>query len=92
MITDASLRLLSLILIGLLNWLALLGRATSSKNIELLVLRHEVAVLGSTNPRRVWTGPTEPYSSSATGSAHPRSAGSSSGGGYLPRPARRTPP
>ncbi len=51
MITDASLRLLSLILIGLLNWLALLGRATSSKNIELLVLRHEVAVLGSTNPR-----------------------------------------
>jgi hypothetical protein len=27
MITDASLRLLSLILIGLLNWLALLGRA-----------------------------------------------------------------
>jgi hypothetical protein len=46
-----SLRLLSLILIGLLNWLALLGRATSSKNIELLVLRHEVAVLRRTNPK-----------------------------------------
>jgi len=30
MITDVSLRLLYLILIGLLNWLALLGRATSS--------------------------------------------------------------
>ena len=51
MITDASLRLLSLILIGLLNWLTLLGRATSSKNIELLVLRHEVAVLRRTNPK-----------------------------------------
>src|SRR5512132_3802122 len=51
MITHVSLRLPYLILIGLLNWLALLGRATSSKNIELLVLRHEVAVLRSTNPK-----------------------------------------
>jgi hypothetical protein len=31
MIPDVSLRLLYLILIGLLSWLALLGRATSSK-------------------------------------------------------------
>ena len=46
-----SLRLLYLILIGLLSSLALLGRATSSKDIELLVLRHEVAVLRRTNPR-----------------------------------------
>ena len=51
MITDVSLRLLYLILIGLLSWLALLGRATSSKDIELLVLRHVVAVLRRTNPR-----------------------------------------
>ena len=51
MITDVSLRLLYLILIGLLSWLALLGRATSSKDIELLVLRHEVAVLRRTNPK-----------------------------------------
>jgi putative transposase len=51
MITDVSLRLLYLILLGLLSWLALLGRATSSKDIELLVLRHEVAVLRRTNPK-----------------------------------------
>jgi putative transposase len=51
MITAVSLRLLYLILMGLLSWLALLGRATSSKDIELLVLRHEVAVLRRTNPK-----------------------------------------
>jgi hypothetical protein len=51
MIADVSLRLLYLILIGLLSSLALLGRATSSKDIELLILRHEVAVLRGTNPK-----------------------------------------
>ena len=46
-----SLRLLYLIFGQLLRWLALLGRTSSSKDIELLVLRHEVAVLRRTNPR-----------------------------------------
>ncbi|MCY7343789.1 MAG: hypothetical protein LH603_18655 [Pseudonocardia sp.] len=46
-----SLRLLCLIFNQLLHWLALLGRTTSSKNIKLLVLRHEVAVLRRTNPK-----------------------------------------
>jgi putative transposase len=59
---DASLRLLYLIFDRLLSWLTLLGRAASSKDIELLVLRHEVAVLRRTNPNLVWTGRTEPCS------------------------------
>jgi hypothetical protein len=42
-----TLRLLYLIFSWLLGWLMLLGRASSSKDIELLVLRHEVAVLRS---------------------------------------------
>ena len=49
MIAAMALRLLYLILDRLLSWLMLLGRATSSKDIELLVLRHEVAVLRRTN-------------------------------------------
>jgi putative transposase len=44
-------RLLYLIFNQLLTWLTLLPRAPSSKDIELLVLRHEVAVLRRTNPK-----------------------------------------
>jgi len=51
-----SFRLLYLIFIQLLGWLTLLGRTSSSKDVELLVLRHEVAVLRRTNlrPRLYW--------------------------------------
>jgi hypothetical protein len=46
-----SLRLLYLIFVQLCGWLVLLGRSPASKNTELLVLRHEVAVLLRTHPR-----------------------------------------
>jgi putative transposase len=51
-----ALRLLYLIFLHLLNLLTLLGRSSASKDIELLVLRHEVAVLRRTTrrPRLDW--------------------------------------
>jgi hypothetical protein len=38
-------RLLYLLTLRVFGWLALLGRSDASKDVEILVLRHEVAVL-----------------------------------------------
>ncbi len=46
-----SLRLLYLIFARLCSWLVLFGRSSASKDAEVLVLRHEVAVLRRANPR-----------------------------------------
>jgi hypothetical protein len=51
MIAAVSLRLLYLIFLQVLRLVMLLGRTASSKDVELLVLRHEVGVLRRTNPR-----------------------------------------
>ena len=47
-----ALRLVYLVLVRVLSWLALLARSDTAKDAEILTLRHEVAVLRRTNPRQ----------------------------------------
>src|ERR671913_1051471 len=42
-------------LVRVLGWLALLARSDAAKDVEILVLRHEVAVLRRRNPRPAMT-------------------------------------
>jgi hypothetical protein len=46
-----AIRLTYLMLARMLSWLALLARADAAKDVEILVLRHEVAVLRRQHPR-----------------------------------------
>ena len=50
-----TLGLAYLMLARVLSWLALLARSDAAKDVEILVLRHEVAVLRRTNARPALT-------------------------------------
>ena len=55
MIAAVAFGLVYLMLVRVLSWLALLARSDTAKDVEILVLRHEVAVLRRTNSRPTLT-------------------------------------
>ena len=75
MIAAMSLRLPYLVFVQVLGLALLLGSSASSKDVELLALRHEVAVLRRTNPptlRRILRRHRIPQAPSRSGASRSR--------------------
>jgi hypothetical protein len=80
-------------LVRVLSWLVLLARSDTAKDIEILVLRQEVAVLRRTNPRPTPTwldrAMLSALSKTAPHIAAPAAAGVTANAAALARPTRR---
>jgi hypothetical protein len=55
-------RLIYLVLCRLAQWLTLLPRSDAAKDVEILILRHQNAILQRANSSHAWIGPTGPSS------------------------------
>ena len=65
-----ALRLAYLMLARVLSWLALLAQSDATKDVEILVLRHEVAVLRRRNPHPTLTWIDRAFLSAQQAAAH----------------------